>query len=294
MTNFPIKLPPKWQKIWNNSRHGKGMLPLTWRSIEPFVRKVDRATDTSQGVAKSHASKIMRNLVRYYRLRDKPLFVRRIIKIIYPPVVSYSLYACIANDINLLKYWLSKNELSVHYIRRCYAHAIDNKNLDMVKVLSGYSRRLSPSQQDIMIDQYMTDVYIRAIRSRYLPIIKYMCSPNFPFPMLMTGLIETYNNFELLGQLPANTRVSDTIRLMVLRKYVHDYGEDTSENINQAHQNNRINVHTATHMNQFAQNIFRYDSPVRKIQSAWRKRENVKTHRRKTTMKRLRGNIFAR
>ena len=110
----------------------------------------------------------------------------------------------------------------------------------------------------------------------------------------MTGLIETYNNFELLGQLPANTRVSDTIRLMVLRKYVHDYGEDTSDNINQARQNNRINAHTASHMNQFAQNIFRYDSPVRKIQSAWRKRENVKTHRRKTTMKRLRGNIFAR
>ena len=294
MTNFPIKLPPKWQRIWNESRRGKGMLPLTWKSIEPFVRKVDRATDTSHGIAKSHAVKIIRNLLRYYRLHDKPLFVRKIIKIIYPSVVSCSLYACIMNDINLLKYWLSKNELSVHYIHRCYAQAIDHKNLDMVKILSGYSRKLPQVQQNIMIDQDMTDVYIRAIHSRYLPIIKYVCSPNFPFPMLMTALIDAYSNFELLGQLPANTRLSDTIRLIVMRKYIRDYGENTSENIDQAHQNNRVNAHTASHMNQFAQNVFRYNLPTQKIQSAWKRRESIKSHRKSITMKRLRGNIFAR
>lgn len=294
MTNFPIKLPPKWQKIWNDSRRGKGMASITWRSIEPFVRKVDKAIDTSRGIARSHATKILKNLLRHYRLQDKPLFVRRIIEVRDPSVGSCSLYACIANDIHLLRYWLSKNELTVGYIARCYAHAVGHKNLEMVKVLSGYCRRLPVAQQDRIIDQGLTGIYVRVVRSRDLPIIRYVCSPSFPFFMFMSGLIEAYRDFDLQGQAPVNRRISDTIRLFVMRKYVRDYGEDTSEDINEAQQNNRINGFTANHMNLFAQNVFRYNSPVRKIQTAWKRRETVKTHRKSVMMKRLRGDVYAK
>lgn len=298
MTRFPVQLTPHWQKIWDDSRRGKGMLTLTWDSIEPFVRTLHRASRTGQGATRAQAIRILYALLNYYRLQDRPSFLRKLIDTIRPHVVSYSIFACQINDIHLLQYWLGKNELGEFYVSGCYMKAIEHKNLDMVKALTKYLRRiLGLVAGDIIQDNdIVRDLYTHAILSRDIPIIRYLCNPRIPFRIGMPSLIEAFADIDAPGQPPAQTRISDTIREMVLKKYVKDNGIDqTIENIENAHRNDIINGRTGEEMNDLATRLFR-NSPARKIQTAWRKREVVKSHRKKTTMKRLRGRtgVFAR